>query len=196
MLFDEVYGGKGAAVVLGCHGLAVGSGRADGEEVSAAGRGQENVAGKDVGRLADGSYDVVGDSGFGSCGREVVDVVAGIVEGWTDEICHAGIDNDELLLAPLLDVEHTGEQRAHLCYHGAAEFEVQLLTFTQLQPACEGGEISLEVGDGVCRRCLVVHSQSSSDIDVWCEDAFAVEFQLELVDASAELLEIVHDQQL
>ena len=41
---------------------------------------------------------------------EVFYVVVGIVEGWTYEVCHAGIDDGKLFVGALLDVERLGDE--------------------------------------------------------------------------------------
>ena len=62
-------------------------------------------------------------------------MVVGIVEGWTYEVCHAGIENDKLTVCGLLDIKTFGNERTALTHDGASQFEVELLKGFKLIPA-------------------------------------------------------------
>ena len=91
LLFGEVCRSKGPAIVLRGHGLAVGAGTADGNDVSAVALVQKNVFPKDIGTLAAGTHYVIGQ--FGTVRGEVLDTVYGVVHGRAHQIVHAGVHN-------------------------------------------------------------------------------------------------------
>ena len=63
---------------------------------------QVDLLGKDVGRLADGAYYVVGFLRL--LAADVLDLVVGLIEGWADEVGKAGIDDGELLDGTFLNI--------------------------------------------------------------------------------------------
>ena len=106
---QEVGGGEGLHVVGGGHGLAIGAGRADGNEVATTGKGQGVVAGEDVAGLADGPDDVI-EFMFVGDACEVLHLVMCLVKRRADEVGHAGIEDDEALVAIVLDIENPTDE--------------------------------------------------------------------------------------
>ena len=162
--------------------------------MAARGERQGAVLGKDVAALTDGAHHVIDLAAF--LGREVLNLVAGSVEGGADEVGHTGVDDDKLLDGALLDVEHSADERATLAHDGSAQLEVELLTGTQLQIALEGGEVGFQIGQGMSVGVFVVDAQTSAYVDVGEDDAVAFEHLLQLVDAQAEGGEILHVEYL
>ena len=89
-----------ATVVLRGHRFAVSSGREEGYEVGTATLGQQNRLGEDVARLANRTDYVV----FllpASCflpGRKVLHPVPSMIERRAEQVGHAGIKNQKMLL--------------------------------------------------------------------------------------------------
>ena len=145
-----------AAIVVGCHRLAVSSRRSDGEEIAATGFGKSVVLDEGVGGLADGTYDIVNDAVCTVGCSEVVDLMESTIECRADELCHASIYDDELFLGAVLNIKYAREKCSHLSDNSSAELEVKLLALTQLQVVGEGGEVGVEIGNGMAVGILVV----------------------------------------
>ena len=94
--------GQRSAVVAGGHDFAIGTGRANGNEVATVGAVQVSLLGKDVGRFADGPYDVVGVQRF--VAADVLNLVIGLIEGRAYKVGESGVDNAELLYGPFLNI--------------------------------------------------------------------------------------------
>ena len=93
-------------------------------------------------------------------------MVVGIVEGWTYEVCHAGIEDDKLTVCGLLDIETFGNERTALTHDGASQFEVELLTRTELEVMSIGVEELTEAWNRMGIRLLIVYAQTATYIDV------------------------------
>lgn len=184
-LFAVDGGGEGAEVVLGGHYLAVGAGGADGYEVAGLGEGQGLFKAEGVSGLADGAYDVV-TVGFGGGGGEVLDEVVGAVEGGSDEVGEAGVEDDEFFVDALLDINYAGNERAALPYYRSAELEVYFLAGTDAEMIMEHAEVVVEVGHGVSRRVVIVYAEASAYVDSGDHAVAVLVDVLEVVDALAE----------
>jgi hypothetical protein len=107
----------------------------------------------------------------------------------TDKLGKAGIYNDEFFDRSLLYVEDLCYQPSALGNHGASEFEMELLTFTQLQTGSENVEVAFKVGNGVLFGIIVIDSQTSSHVDAFQCYALGFKLILQMVDLLAELNE-------
>ena len=182
---DEV-----SEVVAGGHGLAVGAAGSDRDEVAPAGGGEKDVLSETVGGFAYRSHDIV--AGEWPVGGQVFDVVPGLVEGGTQEVVHAGIDDDEILVLPFLHVENPGDEAAALGNQRTSEFEVYLLTGERAKMLAEGGEVAFEVGNGVEVRMLVVNAQSPAQVEVGEGDTLGLQVGLNGVYPFAQRTEGPH----
>ena len=77
------------------------------------------------------------------------------VEGRTDQIVHAGIDDSEQFILAMLDVEHPRDEVTALCNDRTSEFAMEMLVGTQVEVLPPNGEIVLEIGDGEVVRMFV-----------------------------------------
>ena len=77
------------------HDLAVGSCGTNGQQVATMRAIQVNLLGKDIGRFADGSNDIVCIGVF--VAAQVLNLVIGLIEGRADEVGEACIDDGKLL---------------------------------------------------------------------------------------------------
>ena len=91
-----------AAVVLRGHDLAIGSGRTDGQQVTALGTVQIDLLGKHVGRFSDWAHHVVSLTRL--VAGDILDLVIGLIEGRTDQIGKACIDDGEFLQGTFFNI--------------------------------------------------------------------------------------------
>ena len=183
--------GERPAVVLARHNLTVSPGTAEHDNVATLGAGHTVTFDKHIATLTNGADDVVGlfaALSSDGCG-EVFRLVKTAVHGRPHKVGHSGIDDDELLVDALFDVQHPGNKTATLCHHGTTELEMQLLPRFEMQQTFEGGEIALEIGDGMRLGIVVVDAQASADVKGTDTDAFTAQGVGEGVDAMAERLE-------
>lgn len=183
--------GERPAVVLAGHYLSVCPGTAEDDDITAL-RIRHGVAlYEHIAALADGTHYIIGLlTRFVACfGRKVLRLMETSIHGRAYEICHSGVDDDELLVDALFDVQHPGNKTATLCHHGTTELEMQLLPRFEMQQTFEGGEIALEIGDGMRLGIVVVDAQASADVKGTDTDAFTAQGVGEGVDAMAERLE-------
>ena len=136
-----------------------------------------------VARLAYRSYDIVSLLLLVAC--DVLYAVVCVVERRADEVCHAGVDNHELLVGALLDVCHFGDEAAALCDNASSWLTVQSLSFTQFEVLAEQAEVSFEVSHREVVRMLVVDAESAAYVYVLEFYALALELVLQLVDSHA-----------
>ena len=111
--------GEAAEVVLGGHDLAVGTGAAHGEQVASLDMRDGVVLDEDIAGLAHGSDDIV-ELLVGIGTGEVLDTMKSTIEGRSDEVVHAGIDDGELLIIPSFDIKDTGHEVTALGDDGAS----------------------------------------------------------------------------
>ena len=193
-IFGNVPLRQGTAVVARGHNLAVGTSGEHGDEVAAACAVERDGLVEDIGGLADGADYVV--NLLGQFAGEIAGFVVGIVEGWTDEVGHACIDDGKLLGGSLLDVIYTGDEGSALTYDGTAQLEVDGLSGTQAKVPGIGVEVCLEVGDGVGDRVGVVDAQSAADVDDFRVNVLCLQAVLQLVDAVGQRDKVVHVKDL
>ena len=140
--------GQVVQVVARCHGLPVGAGGLDGQQVAARGERQGDVFVEHIGGLAGGAHDGVALlAGF--LRGDVLDIVIGAVQGGPDELGHAAVHDDELAPGGRgLVEEDTGDELAAFAHDGAAELEVHFLA-AHLQMRIDDGENRCEIGHGL-----------------------------------------------
>lgn len=193
-LIAQVSLGQRVAVVLRCHDLTIGSGRADGDEVATVGGIEVDGLAKHVGALAHGAYDIVGHLGL--VGRDVLDAVIGAIEGRADELGHAAIDDGEALAGSLLDIEHARDEAATLGHDATTQLEVEGLPGIQAQVLAEHLEVGVEVGDVLVVGVTVVDTQASTYVDAADGVLAALEELGELVHTVAQGHEVNHVENL
>ena len=152
-----------AAVVLRGHDFAIGTGRADGDEVATMGGIEVDGFAKHVGTLAYGAYDIVGHLGL--VGRDVLDAVIGLIQGRADEVGHAGINDSEALAGALLDIKHARDKATALGYDATTQFEVYGLSRLYAEVLTEGVEVAVEVGDVLVVGVTIVDAETSTHVD-------------------------------
>lgn len=102
---------QAAHVVAGCHRLTISTCRTDGDEVAATGERERIIMGKHVGGLAHGAYDIVGFNGLSVAMRcEVLYLMVSTIEGRSDQVGHACVEDDKLLVAVLLDKHYSADE--------------------------------------------------------------------------------------
>lgn len=183
---DEDFRGAGVVVVRAGHGHAVGTGGEDGDEVALRDGGECAVGGEEVGAFADGADDVAGFEagewlGLGHVDGDVRGVdacgpgeVVGLVERGADELVHAGVDDDELLGAAVLDVLNAGEEDAGVADDGATGFEEDAEAAGDAV-AEEGDEGGTEVGEGGGGGAAVVDAEAAAEVEFFDVDVAGVE---------------------
>ena len=102
LLIAHISFGQSPAVVLRSHDLTVGTSRTDGQQVAALSPVQVDLLGEDVGRLTDGTHHVV--SLHRLVAGDVLDLMIGLIEGRTNEVGKACIDDGELLDGAFLNI--------------------------------------------------------------------------------------------
>ena len=117
---------------------------------------QVDGLGKHITRLADGANNVV--CFLRLVAAEILNLVQGLIEGRTDKVGHASVDNGKLLVGTLLDVEQTSDERTALCHYGTSKLEVQLLTLAQTEMSGVGLEVGLEVGHWLAVGIVVAYA--------------------------------------
>ena len=149
--------------------------------------GEHRALGEEVGGFAYRADHVVGQCLIP--GGEVVDLVMGLVERRADQLGHAGIEDGEAGLAPLLDVEHPADQAAALPHQRPPQLEVHLLPGGELQIFGKCVEISGKIRHRPGVGMLVVDSQTSTEIEQGQGDLPLAEPALDLVHPPGEALE-------
>ena len=182
------------AIVLRCHDFAIGTGRADGDEVATVGGVEVDGLAKHVGALTHGTYYIVGYLGL--VGRDVLDAVIGTIEGRTDELGHTAINNGKALAGALLYIEHARDKATTLCHDATAELEVYGLTGLHVEVFAEGLEVGVEVGDGLVVGVTVVDAQATTDVDATDGVLATLEEFGEHVHTVAQSHEVTHVQYL
>ena len=91
-------------------------------------------------------------------------MVVGIIEGWTYEVCHACVEDDKLAVCGLLDIKTFGNERTALTHDGTSQFEVELLTRTELEVMGIGVEELAEAWNRMGIGRLIVYAQTATYI--------------------------------
>ena len=144
-LLAEVALGQLVAIVVRCHDLAIGSSRADGDEVATMGGIEVDGLTKHIGTLAHGTHDIIGHLGL--VGRNVFDAVIGAIEGRTDELGHAAINDGKAFAGAFLNIQYARDETTALGYDATAKLEVNGLACLHAEVLAEGVEVGMEVGD-------------------------------------------------
>lgn len=183
---DEDLRGAGVVVVRAGHGHAIGAGGEDGDEIALGDGWERAVGGEEVGAFADGADDIAGFEageglGLGHVDGDVRGVdaggpgeVVGLVERGADELVHAGVDDDELLGAAVLDVLDAGEEDAGVADDGAAGLEEDAEAAGDAV-AEEGDEGVAEVGEGSGGGAAVVDAEAAAEVEFFDVDGAGVQ---------------------
>lgn len=179
-------------IVTRCHRLTVGACRTDGDEVAAPGGGKEAVMGEYVAGLAHGTYYVEGLLDRVALGCQVLYLVACVIQCWSHQVVHSGVQDDEAFGASLFHVGHTCNQGATLSDNRPAQLKVEPLARCELKPLPEDVEILLEVRNGLSIRLIIADAQAAAHVDVFEMDTIVFIFVNQLVDGDAQHPEGLH----
>ena len=118
--------------------------------------------------------------------------MTGLIKSRTNQVVHSRIQDDEAFVPAALDVDHPRDQRTALTHHRAAQLEMQLLSWTEMQRASESAKERIQIGKPIGVGIVVVDAQATTHVDVLYADAVADKLLLQLVDTIAQRLEVAH----
>ena len=121
--FDEEFGAAEFSVVLEAHGMSVGTGIMNREQITELDFGERSLDGEFVVIFAKGSDDVDDLVVWFVFTSEHCDVVVGAVHAWSHEICHTGIDTDIVAIDVFVMDGGGNEEAVWSCDHASVFHE-------------------------------------------------------------------------
>ena len=101
--------------------------------------------------------------------------MSGLVKGWTEQIIHPGIDNDETFGRILFHIKNTGDKRTTLTDKRTTKLKIKLLTGMKAKMRGKSIEIRCEVRNRMTFWRLVINTKASTDIEVRQVDGVKVD---------------------
>ena len=98
-------------------------------------------------------------------GRQVLYLVIGPVEGGTDQVVHAAVEDEKVPSDPFLHIYHPGNQGATLGNQGPAGLHMDLLVAAPWKIPVNCPEPCFEIRNRVFVRVFIIHPEASAHID-------------------------------
>lgn len=163
---DQDLGRAWARVVVGGEAHAVGPGVEKKGKIAGRHGREIPAAGEEVSRFADWTDYVHRVPGGRWRLDDGQDLVVGLVERRSDQIVHAGVSDDEGLVAVVFDIEDAGQERTGLGDEKAARFE-EKMRLKAGEDGIEGVGVGSDLGCGIeVLRGSVLDAETATDVDI------------------------------